>query len=189
MKTLVKIQKTEEGKLLIKKELSGTDIYAFLSMLRELEGYINGTDVLLINNGDCKNFKITYTTHKDSKGVIKEYRFEDIVPADRLISSDIIEDCERFFNLSIDELAAKNRERYLCKPRQFIMALCKSLTKDSNAKIGSYFGNRDHSTVMHAHRRSIPDYIFQKDEEILYWIDYFSGLYNEENLLNKLSNE
>jgi len=55
-----------------------------------------------------------------------------------------------YFNLSVDDLCSKNRAKEFVYPRQIAMYLCRELTPLSLPKIGESFGNRDHSTVMHA---------------------------------------
>jgi chromosomal replication initiator protein len=53
-------------------------------------------------------------------------------------------------NVSIDDLASKSRTRDVAMARQVAMYLCREVTNVSLLKIGEHFGNRDHSTVMHA---------------------------------------
>ncbi|MEK9727762.1 MAG: chromosomal replication initiator protein DnaA [Candidatus Margulisiibacteriota bacterium] len=53
-------------------------------------------------------------------------------------------------NISIDELASKSRTKEISIARQIAMYLCREVTNISLLKIGENFGNRDHSTVMHA---------------------------------------
>ena len=43
------------------------------------------------------------------------------------------------------------------------MYLCREMTDYSNVRIGSIFGNRDHSTVMHACKK-VKGYISSDDE-------------------------
>lgn len=55
-----------------------------------------------------------------------------------------------YFNISTSDLISKNRTRELAYARQIAMYLCRELTNVSLPRIGENFGNRDHSTVMHA---------------------------------------
>ena len=54
------------------------------------------------------------------------------------------------FELSIELLIGKTRKQEIAVPRQIAMYLAKKLTKSSLKVIGLHFGNRDHSTVIHA---------------------------------------
>ncbi len=58
-----------------------------------------------------------------------------------------------YSELSIDDLCSGNRSRNLVLARQIAMYLCRELTDMSLPKIGQEFGNRDHTTVMHAERK------------------------------------
>ncbi len=58
-----------------------------------------------------------------------------------------------YFGISIDDLTGGSRSRVLVNARQIAMYLCRELTDLSLPKIGEKFGNRDHTTVMHAERK------------------------------------
>ena len=45
---------------------------------------------------------------------------------------------------------SKKRTSNINYPRQIAMYLCRNMTDLSLPKIGEYFGNRDHTTVLHA---------------------------------------
>ena len=55
-----------------------------------------------------------------------------------------------YYGLNVKELSAKKRTRELAFPRQIAMYLCRKLTDYSLPQIGSEFGGRDHTTVLHA---------------------------------------
>lgn len=57
------------------------------------------------------------------------------------------------YNIKTSDLDSKRRTRSIARPRQVAMALSKELTNHSLPEIGSYFGNRDHTTVLHACRK------------------------------------
>ena len=58
-----------------------------------------------------------------------------------------------YFAVSVDDLVGPSRSRALVHARQMAMYLCRELTDLSLPKIGEKFGNRDHTTVMHADRK------------------------------------
>jgi len=55
-----------------------------------------------------------------------------------------------YFNVSNEELISAVRKRPVVMARQLAMYFCKTLTDSSLKVIGSQFGNRDHSTVIHS---------------------------------------
>ncbi len=60
--------------------------------------------------------------------------------------------CDRF-SMSLDELCSHKRSQNIVYPRQVAMYLSRELTDSSLPKIGKYFGDRDHTTVLHANAK------------------------------------
>ena len=70
------------------------------------------------------------------------------------ISIDAIQrEVARYYNIRQTEMHSKRRARSIVRPRQVAMYLAKNLTNCSYPQIGSQFGDRDHTTVMHAVRK------------------------------------
>ena len=61
--------------------------------------------------------------------------------------------CEQF-GISPDELLSPGRASRIAWPRQLAMYLSRELTSESLPAIGRHFGGRDHTTVLHAWRRT-----------------------------------
>ena len=55
-----------------------------------------------------------------------------------------------YFGVKTEDMKSKKRARVVSFPRQVAMYLCRELTDNSLPKIGKHFGDRDHTTVMHA---------------------------------------
>lgn len=53
------------------------------------------------------------------------------------------------------DLISQRRTRYIAGIRQTAIYLCREMTTQSLPVIGRHFGNRDHTTAMHAHRVTI----------------------------------
>lgn len=70
---------------------------------------------------------------------------------DKYIAPDLIKKqvCKHF-NIKLQDIESSKRSRDLAYPRQIAMYLCRSMTDLSLPKIGEAFGNRDHTTVIHA---------------------------------------
>jgi chromosomal replication initiator protein len=54
------------------------------------------------------------------------------------------------YNMRLSDMYSARRARNVARPRQVAMYLAKQLTSRSLPEIGRKFGNRDHTTVMHA---------------------------------------
>lgn len=57
------------------------------------------------------------------------------------------------FGVTASDMASSCRARPIARPRQVAMYLSRQLTPMSLPEIGRHFGNRDHTTVMHAIRK------------------------------------
>ncbi|MGD0944266.1 MAG: chromosomal replication initiator protein DnaA [Acidimicrobiales bacterium] len=68
----------------------------------------------------------------------------------QITSRQIIESSARHFGFSVDELIGPSRRRPLVIARQIAMYLFRELTDFSYPAIGREFGDRDHTTVIHA---------------------------------------
>ncbi|MBX3087232.1 MAG: chromosomal replication initiator protein DnaA [Cryobacterium sp.] len=66
---------------------------------------------------------------------------------------DIINQTAQYFLLSVDDLYGPSRSQAVATARQIAMYLCRELTNLSLPKIGQLFGNRDHTTVIHANKK------------------------------------
>ena len=55
-----------------------------------------------------------------------------------------------YYNINVQDMDSSKRTKNLAHPRQIAMYLCRELTDTSLPKIGKNFGNRDHTTVIHA---------------------------------------
>ena len=65
----------------------------------------------------------------------------------------IIKVVGEYFNVSSFEIKGKKKNKSLIQPRQIAMFLARDITEYSTTEIGTEFGGRDHTTVMHAHDR------------------------------------
>lgn len=65
---------------------------------------------------------------------------------------DILSTVARQFDVQIADLQGKKRSKTFTYPRHISMYLARRLTSQSLEEIGSFFGGRDHTTVIHANR-------------------------------------
>jgi chromosomal replication initiator protein len=62
----------------------------------------------------------------------------------------VMRTCAKYFTLSKEELTSHQRMACYNMPRHITMYVAHKITKLSYVQIGKWFGNRDHSTVIHA---------------------------------------
>ncbi len=113
------------------------------SNIRELEGAFNK----IVARASLTHSPITIEL---AEKVINEFK----VANEKVISSEYIkETVSKYFNIDKDALSSDKRSNDIAFPRQIAMFLCRDIANMSFPKIGEAFGNRDHSTVMHAYRK------------------------------------
>jgi chromosomal replication initiator protein len=110
------------------------------SNVRELEGALNR----LVAHANLFARPVTMETAQEV--------LHDILRAhDRKVT---IEEIQRrvaeHYNMRLTDMSSPRRARAVARPRQIAMYLAKQLTSRSLPEIGRKFGNRDHTTVMHA---------------------------------------
>lgn len=71
-----------------------------------------------------------------------------VIPIERIQS-----EVGNFYGVSLKELKGAKRVQHIVHARQVAMYLARELTDNSLPKIGKEFGNRDHTTVMHAYNK------------------------------------
>ena len=69
-----------------------------------------------------------------------------------------------YFKITIDDLKGKKRSQNINYPRQVAIYLCRQLTNESFPKIGTYFGGRDHSTIISSYQKIEKD--LEKNEQL-----------------------
>jgi chromosomal replication initiator protein len=131
------------------------------SNVRELEGALNR----LVAHANLFGRPVTLEATQEV--------LHDILKAhDRRVT---IEEIQRrvaeHFSMRLTDMSSARRARAVARPRQVAMYLAKQLTQRSLPEIGRRFGNRDHTTVMHAVSRvgelMIRDTSFAEDVELL----------------------
>jgi len=129
--------------------------------VRELEGALNR----LIAHSNLFNRPITMETASEV--------LHDVLRAhDKRVTIDEIQKrVAEHYNMRIGDMSSARRARAVARPRQVAMFLAKQLTSRSLPEIGKKFGNRDHTTVMHAVSRVTElietDSGFAEDVELL----------------------
>jgi chromosomal replication initiator protein len=101
--------------------------------------------------------KIATYADLTKKPVTLEFAEETIsqrgAPAKKTGIEEIQRKTAEFYKLDLRDLHSKERSRRVARPRQIAMYLSRELTMRSLPEIGRRFGDRDHTTVLHACRR------------------------------------
>ena len=133
-------RKVQADKILIDDYILSVIATKIDSNIRELEGALN------------KIVAYASLTHSPITIEIAEKSINDIVlQKEKVISSDYIQDVvAKYFNIDKKDLISAKKSNDIAYPRQIAMYLCRNVAGLSLPKIGADFGNRDHTTVMHA---------------------------------------
>ncbi len=110
--------------------------------VRQLEGSITRLIAYsTIMGGADINLDLAIEALKDfiSKGMGEK---NDIQRIQKIVSE--------YFQISVEDIRSKKRSSNISFPRQIAMYLCRVITSESFPKIGTEFGGKDHSTVMHS---------------------------------------
>ena len=91
-------------------------------------------------------------THSPITFELADKAVADVVARkERIISPDYIKQIvAKYFHIDVGDIDSTKRSNDIAYPRQVAMYLCRELAKMPYKSIGNEFGNRDHSTVMHA---------------------------------------
>jgi len=113
------------------------------SNIRDLEGALRR----LVANSQFTGIPINIEFAKDA--------LRDMLTAqDRQVTIENIQKAvAEYYKIRSVDLLSNKRSRSIVRPRQLAMTLVKELTKHSLPEIGSAFGGRDHTTVLHANKK------------------------------------
>ncbi|MBK8907899.1 MAG: chromosomal replication initiator protein DnaA [Rhodospirillales bacterium] len=153
--------KAEQLKVEIPRKVMEFLAHRITSNVRELEGALNR----VVAHAQLVGRDITLET---SQEVLQDL----LRAADRRVTiEDIQKQVATHFNIRVSDMHSARRARAVARPRQVAMFLAKQLTTRSLPEIGRKFGNRDHTTVMHAVRKieelTASDGSFAEDVELL----------------------
>ena len=139
--------------LKVKSELENFDLpedVAFFiaskirSNVRELEGALRKVIA------SCK-----FTGRTPTVGLARESLRDLLALQSRQITVDNIQKTvAEYYSIRVSDLHSKRRTRSITRPRQIAMAISKELTDKSLPEIGEHFGGRDHTTVIHACKKT-----------------------------------
>lgn len=130
--------KAESMKLKLSQEIIEQLSLAVPGNIREIEGMLNTIlcqQQLRGNLGDTDVRDIIKTTARPKKSVSVKH---------------VIQKISEYYSIDESAMYAKTRRREVVKPRQIIMYILREDFHMSYPAIGTVFGGRDHTTVIHA---------------------------------------
>ena len=136
-------KKAQEENIIIEDFILSNIANKIDSNIRELEGVFNK----IVARASLTHSPITIEL---AENIINEFKYEN----EKVISCDFIkETVAKYFSINKDDLSGNKRSNDIAFPRQIAMYLCREVANMSYPQIGTDFGGRDHSTVMHACRK------------------------------------
>ena len=136
-------KKAQDEGIIIDNEIIANIAAKIDSNIRELEGVFNK----IVARASLTHIPITIEL---AENVINEF----ISKKEKVISSDFIQDVvSKYFSIDKKDLTGNKRSNDIARPRQIAMYLCREVANMTFPQIGIDFGNKDHSTVMHAHKK------------------------------------
>lgn len=145
------------------------DVMVFIAQLiktniRELEGALIRTIAYSL----LEEEPITLDLAKE---VLKDLMKEP----ERLVTVDFIQRCvAEEFGIGLAELKTKRRNKTIVLPRQIAMYLSRVLTDLSLPEIGTHFGGKDHTTVLHSFNKIKEDVV--KNDQLKIRIDRITNI-------------
>jgi chromosomal replication initiator protein len=142
MRAAIVLKKAEAESVEISSDIAFFIAQHIRSNVRELEGALK--KVLAYARFNARELSLD---------LAKEALRDILNIANRQVSVEGIQKTvAEYFKIKVADMHSKRRSRNIARPRQVAMALAKDLTQMSLPEIGEAFGNRDHTTVLHACR-------------------------------------
>ena len=136
-------KKAQDENIIIEDSILSDIATKIDSNIRELEGVFNK----IVARASLIHSPITIEL---AENIINEFKYE----SEKVISSDFIkETIAKYFSIDKEDLAGSKRSNDIAFPRQIAMYLCREVAGMSFPQIGTEFGNRDHSTVIHGYNK------------------------------------
>lgn len=153
-KVAILFKKAEREGIPLSKDVAFFLASHIKSNVRELEGSLIG----LVALANLTKRAIDINLAKEVlKHIVKDIVFN--VPVE-----EIQKVVAQFFNIKVSDLISNKKPKEIALPRQIAMYLSRIIANESYPVIGSKFGRKDHTTVMHAVKQI--ESRLHKDEEL-----------------------
>ncbi|MFV0499007.1 MAG: chromosomal replication initiator protein DnaA [Bacilli bacterium] len=141
-------------KEILKSKLKDLDVDTIIS--EDVVNYIanRATHDVRELEGTLKNLLATATIMSNGVNIDLDFAINCLKNSNTVVNAkkknieNIINIVAKTFGVSSEEIVSKSRKKDIIFPRQVAMYIARELTDYSFQKIGLYFGNKNHSTVM-----------------------------------------
>lgn len=133
--------KCQEKRCQLSRDVLATVADAVQTNVRELEGALNK----VIAYHELKNIPPTIESVKE---ILSDFSAKQAKKS--VTPKELVQVVSTYFDISLDDMLGKSREKKLAFPRQIAMFLMRTELKSSFPTIGDELGGRDHTTAMHA---------------------------------------
>jgi len=154
MRVAILKNKAEMENVMLDEEVAFFIAKHLRSNVRELEGALKKVLAYSAFHGQAIGLDLAKEALKDVIGSVNR----------QITVENIQKTVADYFKIKVSDLFSKKRTRLIVRPRQIAMWLAKQLTSLSYPAIGSAFGGRDHTTVLHAVRTI--DELRSRDNEL-----------------------
>jgi chromosomal replication initiator protein len=144
MRVAILLKKAENDGVRIDESVAFFIAKHIRSNVRELEGALKRVLAYARFNNTAVNVTTAREALKDLLAVLNR----------QVSIENIQKTVADYFKIKVSDMYSKKRFRSVARPRQVAMALAKELTQQSLPEIGEAFGGRDHTTVLHACRKT-----------------------------------
>ena len=140
MRVAILLKKAENLNIRLSEDVAFFVAKQVRSSIRELEGALNRIVAMA-----------KFTGHAIDVHLAKDALRDLIAVRGRQITIENIQKTVAdYYKIKVADMYSKKRNRNVARPRQIAMCLARELTSHSFPEIGEAFGNRHHTTVMHA---------------------------------------
>lgn len=140
MRVAILLKKAEESKINLDEDVAFFIAKQIRSSVRELEGALNRIVAMAKFTGKAMDIHLAKDALRDLIAVRGR----------QITIENIQKTVADYYKIKVAEMHSKKRSRNISRPRQVAMSLARELTNHSFPEIGEAFGNRHHTTVMHA---------------------------------------
>ena len=140
MRVAILLKKAEESKINLHEDVAFFVAKQIRSSVRELEGALNRIVAMSKFTGNAIDIQLAKDALRDLIAVRGR----------QITIENIQKTVADYYKIKVTEMHSKKRSRNFSRPRQIAMSLARELTNHSFPEIGEAFGNRHHTTVMHA---------------------------------------